>query len=213
MLHSDAADSEQERRIQLELAKRTLQKIGFPIGTPQLASTHKQLLMIVFEKTGDYQGLLETAQIHTAYDPSDDKKVIIDCLIKLGDATKALEASEAMIKNSPSLDFDLWKMICSIPESKEYIKTRLMPVLEALQSSDDRGVKLAKIYFDLRFKVSEEAEFSENLLHYAIEMSSKGSMTFDVIQILSELNSQTINCFANALQAKLDSVRNLIGYY
>ena len=208
ILHSDAADTEQEKNIQLELAKRTLQKLGMPVGEAQLASNHKQLLMIVYQRMGDLSGLVETAKLFTPYDPSDDKKVMIKALIELKDYAKALESAQKLIKSSSSLDFEVWKMILDIPDCLEIVSSQFFPLLENLHSADARGIKLAKIYLDLRFRLTDNLHFSQSLLNFVVEMRSKGSMVFDVIEVLGELNSEMSHSFASLLQAYLDSVRS-----
>jgi hypothetical protein len=205
-LHSESADTEQERNIQLELAKRILQKLGIPVGNPQLASNHKQLLMIVYEKHGDLSNLVESAKIFTSFDSSDDKKIMLKSLIEMKDYSKALEMAEKLMKSSASIDFEAWRMICAIPDCQEFVSSTIIPILETLHSSDVRGVKLAKIHFDSRFSLSDNPYFSQNLLNYAIEMRSKGSMVFDVIQVLSELNYELIFSFASLLQLHFESV-------
>lgn len=207
IIHSSSAESEQEKNIQLELAKRTLIKLGLPFDNAKLASVHKQLLMILLRQIGDLNAFIEAARIVTPYDPSDDKKEILKALIEIKEYQKAFEHAEAILKSGTGLDFEVWKLLCSIPDSRNIICSRILPQLEASLSSDKRGIKLAKFYLDSQSIDTNILSFSKSLLDYTIEMKSNRSTIFDVIKIINDFNDESIDPFAIILQSFLNSVR------
>lgn len=205
IMHADNTQSTEESALQLELAKRILSKIDFPSADQKLAAAHKQLLVTVCSKSNDHDGLIKTLSLKTRYDPSDDAKILLKAYIESGKYTEALESAEKILMTDSNLDFEVWRKICGIPDYSNTLTT-ILSNFEAKQSSDCRGLKLAKMYLMSKLDTFDSQTLAQELMNYVLEMKSKASMVPDVVCLVKEFEHSIIVHFCHLVSAHINNV-------